>query len=188
MSVLRVRVKLPKIGMTMEEATVVRFCRQPGEAFSKGDPLYEIETEKISQEVTATDDGVMVEHASPRGQRRAGRRGGVRGRDRRSAAMTAPPPPRLGELFHIGWVVRDCEAAQEELRTRLGAGPFLSMGEESLFDQVLVHGKPVPVSLKIAFCALGGVLVELLQPLDDRSRTRRSSPSAARACTISPSS
>ena len=32
-----------------------------------------------------------------------------------------------------------------------------------------MHGKPVPVYLKIAFCALGGVLVELLQPLDDRS-------------------
>ena len=83
--------------------------------------------------------------------------------------MTAPPPPRLGELFHIGWVVRDCEAAQEELRTRLGAGPFLSTGDELCFDQVLVHGKPVPVSLKIAFGALGGVLIELLQPLDDRS-------------------
>ena len=78
-------------------------------------------------------------------------------------------PPRLGELFHIGWVVRDCAAAQEELSARLGAGPFLSMGEESRFDQVLVHGKPVPVTLKIAFCALGGVLVELLEPLDDRS-------------------
>jgi pyruvate/2-oxoglutarate dehydrogenase complex dihydrolipoamide acyltransferase (E2) component len=64
---LRVRVKLPKIGMTMEEATVVRFCRQPGEAFRKGDPLYEIETEKISQEVEATGDGVMVEHAVPEG-------------------------------------------------------------------------------------------------------------------------
>ena len=36
---VRVRVKLPKIGMTMEEATIVRFCRQPGEAFRKGDPL-----------------------------------------------------------------------------------------------------------------------------------------------------
>jgi pyruvate/2-oxoglutarate dehydrogenase complex dihydrolipoamide acyltransferase (E2) component len=64
---LRVRVKLPKIGMTMEEATIVRFCRQPGEAFRKGDPLYEIETEKISQEVEATSDGVMVEHAVPEG-------------------------------------------------------------------------------------------------------------------------
>jgi len=64
---MRVRVKLPKIGMTMEEATVVRFCKQPGEAFSKGDPLYEIETEKISQEVEATGDGVMVEHSVPEG-------------------------------------------------------------------------------------------------------------------------
>jgi pyruvate/2-oxoglutarate dehydrogenase complex dihydrolipoamide acyltransferase (E2) component len=64
---IRVRVKLPKIGMTMEEATVVRFCKQPGEAFSKGDPLYEIETEKISQEVEATGNGVMVEHAVPEG-------------------------------------------------------------------------------------------------------------------------
>jgi pyruvate/2-oxoglutarate dehydrogenase complex dihydrolipoamide acyltransferase (E2) component len=64
---VRVRVKLPKIGMTMEEATIVRFCRQPGEAFRKGDPLYEIETEKISHEVEATGDGVMVEHAVPEG-------------------------------------------------------------------------------------------------------------------------
>jgi pyruvate/2-oxoglutarate dehydrogenase complex dihydrolipoamide acyltransferase (E2) component len=64
---MRVRVKLPKIGMTMEEATVVRFCRRPGEAFRKGDPLYEIETEKISQEVEAAADGVMLEHAVPEG-------------------------------------------------------------------------------------------------------------------------
>jgi pyruvate/2-oxoglutarate dehydrogenase complex dihydrolipoamide acyltransferase (E2) component len=64
---IRVQVKLPKIGMTMEEATVVRFCRQPGEAFRKGDPLYEIETEKISQEVEALGDGVMIEHAVPQG-------------------------------------------------------------------------------------------------------------------------
>jgi pyruvate/2-oxoglutarate dehydrogenase complex dihydrolipoamide acyltransferase (E2) component len=64
---VRVRVKLPKIGMTMEEATVVRFCRQPGEAFRKGDPLYEIETDKISQEVEAIGDGVMIEHAVAEG-------------------------------------------------------------------------------------------------------------------------
>ena len=83
--------------------------------------------------------------------------------------MTAVPPPRLGELFHIGWVVRDCETAREELSARLGAGPFLSTGDEMRFDQVLVHGKPVPVWLKIAFGALGGVVIELLQPLDERS-------------------
>jgi len=63
----RVTVKLPKIGMTMEEAMLVRFCRQPGEPFRQGDPLYEIETEKVSQEVEATGDGVMLEHCVAEG-------------------------------------------------------------------------------------------------------------------------
>lgn len=81
----------------------------------------------------------------------------------------APAPLRLPGLFHIGWVVQDCAAAQRELSARLGAGPFLSAGEESRFDAALVHGKPVPFSLRIAFGVLGGVLLELLEPLDDRS-------------------
>ena len=83
--------------------------------------------------------------------------------------MTAMPPPRLPGLFHIGWVVRDCAAAQRELSTRLGAGPFVSAGKEARFDQALVHGKPTPFSLRIAFGVLGGVLLELLEPLDHRS-------------------
>ena len=166
---MRVRVKLPKIGMTMEEATVVRFCKQPGEAFSKGDPLYEIETEKISQEVEATGDGVMVEHSVPEGSDVRVGESGLRGRDRPDSRVRPMAAPSLPQLFHIGWVVRDCAAAQQELSARLGAGPFLSMGDDSTFDQTLVHGKPVPFSLKIAFGQLGGVLLELLQPLDDRS-------------------
>jgi pyruvate/2-oxoglutarate dehydrogenase complex dihydrolipoamide acyltransferase (E2) component len=64
---VKVTVKLPKIGMTMEEATVVRFCKQPGEAFRTGDPIYEIETEKVTQEVEATADGVMLEHCVAEG-------------------------------------------------------------------------------------------------------------------------
>ena len=83
--------------------------------------------------------------------------------------MTVAPLPGLPELFHIGWVVRDCAAAQRELGARLGAGPFVSAGTEARFDQALVHGKPVPFSLRIAFGVLGGVLIELLEPLDDRS-------------------
>jgi methylmalonyl-CoA/ethylmalonyl-CoA epimerase len=83
--------------------------------------------------------------------------------------MTVTPLPGLPELFHIGWVVRDCAAAQRDLTARLGAGPFVSAGQEARFDQALVHGKPTPFALRIAFGVLGGVLVELLEPLDDRS-------------------
>ncbi len=59
---MRVTVKLPRLGMQMEEATVTRFCVQPGESFVAGDPLYEIETEKVTNEIEATDAGVMVKH------------------------------------------------------------------------------------------------------------------------------
>jgi hypothetical protein len=79
------------------------------------------------------------------------------------------PPPQLPELFHIGWVVRDCAAAQRDLAARLGAGPFLGTGEEARFETALVHGEPVSFALRIAFGALGGVLLELLEPLDERS-------------------
>ena len=65
---MRLTITLPNIGMTMEEATVVRFCRQPGEGFRAGDPLYEIETEKVSNEIEAMHDGVMVEHCVGEGE------------------------------------------------------------------------------------------------------------------------
>lgn len=75
----------------------------------------------------------------------------------------------LPDLFHLGWVVRDCAEAQDELHERFGAGPFRTIGETSRFDGALVHGRPTSFALKIAFGVLGGVLLELLEPLDQRS-------------------
>lgn len=53
--------KLNRVGMTMEEATLVTWCVKPGEKFAKDDVLYEIETEKVTQEVTAPKAGTLVE-------------------------------------------------------------------------------------------------------------------------------
>ena len=58
---MKVNLKLVRIGMNMEEATVVKWHRAPGEAFKSGEPLYEIETEKVSQEVEAPADGTLLE-------------------------------------------------------------------------------------------------------------------------------
>lgn len=58
---MKVALKLPLFGMNMEQATVVVWHRQPGEAFHKGDPLYEIETEKVTTEVQAPCDGTLLE-------------------------------------------------------------------------------------------------------------------------------
>lgn len=58
---MKVSLKLPLFGMNMEEATIVKWHKQAGESFRKGEPLYEIETEKVTQEVEAPCDGTLVE-------------------------------------------------------------------------------------------------------------------------------
>lgn len=64
---MKVTLKLNRVGMSMEEATISRWCREPGQAFAAGDALYEFETEKLTQEVTATAAGTLVEQCVPEG-------------------------------------------------------------------------------------------------------------------------
>lgn len=58
---MRATLKLSRVGMNMEEATLVKWHKQPGETFKAGEPLYEIETEKVNQEIEATSDGTLIE-------------------------------------------------------------------------------------------------------------------------------
>jgi pyruvate/2-oxoglutarate dehydrogenase complex dihydrolipoamide acyltransferase (E2) component len=58
---MKVGLKLSRVGMSMEEATITRWRKLPGEAFSKGEALYDIETEKVTMEVEAPCDGIMIE-------------------------------------------------------------------------------------------------------------------------------
>lgn len=58
---MRTRLKLARVGMTMEEGTIVKWHRQVGDAFRTGDTLYEIETEKVTTDVEAPGDGTLVE-------------------------------------------------------------------------------------------------------------------------------
>ncbi len=64
---MKATLKLARVGMTMEEATVVRWAKQPGESFVEGEVLYEIETEKVTQEVEAPGNGSLVEILAPEG-------------------------------------------------------------------------------------------------------------------------
>jgi len=57
---MRVNLKLSRVGMNMQEATIAKWHKQPGERFRSGEPLYDIETEKVTQEVEARSDGTLV--------------------------------------------------------------------------------------------------------------------------------
>jgi pyruvate dehydrogenase E2 component (dihydrolipoamide acetyltransferase) len=50
---------MPKLGLTMEEGTVVRWLVAEGDQVEKGQPVLEVETDKVVVEVEATASGVM---------------------------------------------------------------------------------------------------------------------------------
>jgi len=51
--------KVPTLGMDMEEATIVRWLVEEGAEVKKGDPVLEIDTDKTSFEVEAPADGAI---------------------------------------------------------------------------------------------------------------------------------
>jgi pyruvate dehydrogenase E2 component (dihydrolipoamide acetyltransferase) len=50
---------MPKMGDAMEEGTLLRWLKQVGDEIAVGDPLAEIETDKVSLEIEATEAGVL---------------------------------------------------------------------------------------------------------------------------------
>jgi pyruvate dehydrogenase E2 component (dihydrolipoamide acetyltransferase) len=64
-------VTMPKLGLTMTRGTVVTWHKAVGEAVKKGDVICEVETEKITSDVTAPFDGYMKEIIVPAGEERA---------------------------------------------------------------------------------------------------------------------
>ena len=59
MSVRIVAVVVPKWGLEMTEGTVSSWLKQPGDAVTRGEPLIEIESEKIVNSLDAPADGVL---------------------------------------------------------------------------------------------------------------------------------
>jgi pyruvate/2-oxoglutarate dehydrogenase complex dihydrolipoamide acyltransferase (E2) component len=65
---MKVTLKLSRVGMNMHEATIAKWHKKVGESFQQGDVLYDIETEKVTQEVTAPGKGTLLEILVPEGE------------------------------------------------------------------------------------------------------------------------
>ncbi len=60
-------VKMPRFGQTMEEGTVVRWLKNPGDAVKVGEVLLEIETDKSVMEVESEFEGVILKRQAAEG-------------------------------------------------------------------------------------------------------------------------
>ena len=65
---MAVAVKLPRLGQGMEAGTIVRWLKSEGDQVAKGDPLYELDTDKVTQEVEAEATGVVLKILVPEGE------------------------------------------------------------------------------------------------------------------------
>jgi pyruvate dehydrogenase E2 component (dihydrolipoyllysine-residue acetyltransferase) len=54
------QVILPRLGQGMESGTIVRWLKSEGDEVQKGEPLFELDTDKVTQEVEADVGGVLL--------------------------------------------------------------------------------------------------------------------------------
>ncbi len=86
-------VKLPRLGQGMESGTIVRWLKSEGEQVAKGEPLYELDTDKVTQEVEAEASGVLLKIAIPEGEVEVGRTIAFIGKEGESVAAVEAPAP-----------------------------------------------------------------------------------------------
>ncbi len=93
-------VSMPRLSDTMEEGTIARWLKKPGDEVKRGEVLAEVETDKATMDLTAFESGTLTEILAPEGSTvaigkavaRIGAAGGAP-----SAQEPSPPPARAVE-------------------------------------------------------------------------------------------
>lgn len=83
-------IKLPRLGQGMESGTIVRWLKAEGDAVKKSEPLYELDTDKVTQEVESDIDGVLLKILVAEGEVEVGSTIAVIGKDGDDASPDSP--------------------------------------------------------------------------------------------------
>ncbi len=57
---MAIAVKVPRLGDEMRSGVLVQWLVAEGDEVTRGDPIYELDTDKVTQEVEAEADGVVL--------------------------------------------------------------------------------------------------------------------------------
>src|SRR6266511_17410 len=94
-------IKLPRLGQGMESGTIVKWLKSEGDQVEKGEPLYELDTDKVTQEVEADASGVLLKIAVAEGEVEVGKTIAVIGEEGEKVDQPAEPSgeavPELSE-------------------------------------------------------------------------------------------
>mgnify|MGYP005927727591 CR=1 FL=1 len=59
---------MPKLGLTMTEGTVSKWLKGEGDAVKDGEDLFEVETDKLTNTIKATDSGTLLKIVAAEGE------------------------------------------------------------------------------------------------------------------------
>jgi pyruvate dehydrogenase E2 component (dihydrolipoamide acetyltransferase) len=91
-------VSLPRLGQGMEAGTIVRWLKTEGDTVEKGEPLYELDTDKVTQEVEAEASGVLLKILAGEGEEiEVGKRIAVIGEQGEDVPAEAEAEPEVEE-------------------------------------------------------------------------------------------
>ena len=90
-------IKLPRLGQGMESGTIVRWLKSEGDQVEKGEPLYELDTDKVTQEVEADATGVLLKIAVQEGEVPVGQTVAVIGEQGEDVSVEADASPEREE-------------------------------------------------------------------------------------------
>jgi pyruvate dehydrogenase E2 component (dihydrolipoamide acetyltransferase) len=129
-------IKLPRLGQGMESGTIVKWLKSEGDRVEKGEPLYELDTDKVTQEVEADASGVLLRISVAEGEVPVGRTIAVIGEQ----GEQLPAEPAAAGSADGGAAAVVAEGGQEEGSRapardddrRLGAGARATAGPTSL--------------------------------------------------------
>ena len=86
---------LPRLGQGMEAGTIVRWLKSEGDTVEKGEALYELDTDKVTQEVEADASGVLLKILAGEGDEiEVGKRIAVIGEEGEEVPAEEEPSPK----------------------------------------------------------------------------------------------
>jgi pyruvate dehydrogenase E2 component (dihydrolipoamide acetyltransferase) len=90
-------VKLPRLGQGMEAGTVNKWLKSEGDTVAKGEPLFEVDTDKVTQEVESDFAGVLLRIVLPEGEAPVGQTIAYIGEAGEEVKVETPPKAEAPE-------------------------------------------------------------------------------------------